>query len=555
MEIMKTKKYFSLTVTSLVLLGSAAIASANVPPPPVNQNLGIADGVFNNLVETQCRACHETPGSTPGFKPGYLPDRHHLLVDKVVRVNSDMPFSTSGASGAAGTYNCLSCHRLITDTATGLYKFDTFRNCLYCHTQKAGTATVHHRTPQAVDRNCKACHGPIDNPKDGHYVPTYQKSLITPMPGIGTGPSGQGGCKFCHNAGTDTKSGLTVYSNANTHHTTGVVLGNFGGGISGGCVLCHEVSPTDANPAIRACEACHGVNSLHNIQVDSSLPKNGVQPGLETNYWGHIGHNNDCRGCHLGYTPAASEFGDAPTNIIMPFISSIGIQGGNILNMAGEAFSNVMKDGTVANSIIKMTGSTGKEIFISPAMGNENALEAVLPTFLQPDNYKLTLVKGTQTANTTAISLSAKAEITVAKCADYGNWATVTITGSGLGTFGAGMGIDGSGVGVTGDGASCMVNSWGANEIVASCKTSCPSEVTVSTVQSSATASVGNILDSTCVKCHGDNRAKVDCRNKAWREHLRRGLATRSQIQSVEKQLLGGTCNSATALPTKTTRK
>ena len=56
------------------LVNAAAVAS--FVSPPVRQEIGIQDGVFNNLVEADCRLCHDDPGV---IGPTPNTDRHHLL--------------------------------------------------------------------------------------------------------------------------------------------------------------------------------------------------------------------------------------------------------------------------------------------------------------------------------------------------------------------------------------------------------------------------------------------------------------------------------------------
>ena len=64
---MKTKALSIIALMAVaVFVGSASFA--NVPPPPVNQLIGVDDTLFNDQTEAQCRACHtETI------------DMHHML--------------------------------------------------------------------------------------------------------------------------------------------------------------------------------------------------------------------------------------------------------------------------------------------------------------------------------------------------------------------------------------------------------------------------------------------------------------------------------------------
>ena len=49
----------------------ASVSIANVPAPPVNQQIGLNDEVYNDMEEAYCLACHQYFGSNP--------DRHHML--------------------------------------------------------------------------------------------------------------------------------------------------------------------------------------------------------------------------------------------------------------------------------------------------------------------------------------------------------------------------------------------------------------------------------------------------------------------------------------------
>jgi hypothetical protein len=58
-----SRKIITLIIAVTFLsLGFAMISYANVPPPPVNQNAGIDDGIFNNLIAAECRICHDQGG-------------------------------------------------------------------------------------------------------------------------------------------------------------------------------------------------------------------------------------------------------------------------------------------------------------------------------------------------------------------------------------------------------------------------------------------------------------------------------------------------------------
>jgi hypothetical protein len=297
-----------------------------------NQIVGIPDTSFNNLVEADCRFCHEDPNIVDDEN---IPNRHHLKVGTPVpsgtcaitadtcERNSDCPGFDPGVPGGAenacsvhtdrpypsgdtsGNYDCFSCHQLVWDPVSSSFVMETFRDCTFCHLQDPLAPTTHHATTKAKNNECVACHGPINDPRtdpvtgeflDGHIVPTYQ-------------PSTGGFCNFCHDqdlAGVTDPAFTGVFgpvvpvlSNAATHHSTGLVSAPFANKGEAECSLCHDVL---APAEIRRCESCHGFQSLHNIQVDSPAAGNvgTIDPGAEDPWWGHIGSNNDCNGCHGG---------------------------------------------------------------------------------------------------------------------------------------------------------------------------------------------------------------------------------------------------------------
>jgi hypothetical protein len=269
------RKVLSLIVALVSSITFVAVSFADIPPPPVNQIIGIPDTSFNNLAEAECRFCHEDPNIVDG---AHIPNRHHLLlgtpvpsgtcavsgntcernddcplfdavageIDDFCTVHTDRPFPDGDT---AGNYDCFSCHNLIWDPVTMTSQFTTFRDCTFCHIQDPIAPTTHHRTTEAQNDNCKACHGPIDNPDDGHYIPVYQPSLVTPCPSYNScsavpykdvndlppgDPDATGGfCNFCHDedlAGVTDPAFIGVFgpvvpvvTNAETHHSTGLV--------------------------------------------------------------------------------------------------------------------------------------------------------------------------------------------------------------------------------------------------------------------------------------------------------------------------------------------
>ncbi len=134
----------------------ASAGSAAIPGPPVEQSIGMLDTTAQLLTETDCRTCH-----TAG-----LPNRHHMLYNASIPSGSEIPYPDG-----SGLYTCIGCHN---------NDFTLERNCGTCH-----AASPHHTTQPAVARQCTACHGDlVDDFDDGHYIPSYSASLVTPMQGL-----------------------------------------------------------------------------------------------------------------------------------------------------------------------------------------------------------------------------------------------------------------------------------------------------------------------------------------------------------------------------------
>lgn len=257
------KRFIFTILLPMISIGLiAALSQANVPAPPVDQNIGIWDKTFNNMSESDCRGCHGE---------NVLEIHHNLITTKKL--------------------SCITCHK--TDCSSGTCGFMPFRDCFQCHSQTAGQASVHHLAQAAQNGDCVSCHGNlVQNRYDGHYIPTYAASMVTPRPSAGTGINGRGACDTCHTWGNDYGTSNLVFANKEAHHGTGL------GEDAVKCSWCHDLQ-LNAGLKIRVCEQCHAPQSLHNIQLDTN--NNGIiEPGAELAYRGHIGNNEDCLGCHGG---------------------------------------------------------------------------------------------------------------------------------------------------------------------------------------------------------------------------------------------------------------
>ena len=510
----------------LLLLSIMASPSwASIPPPPVNQKIGIPDTTFDGLTEPICRSCHgridpDDPGRL--VKPIYLPDRHHMRVNQQIQDRSDAPFPEFAENGA---YTCLVCHQTQTEPGPDLgLLVQNFRNCLNCHSSGSGwdEATVHHKTQWALERNCKHCHGAmIDNPFDGHYVPTYPVSGITPRRSNGTGEDGRGACTFCHAAGTNVDpqgddnafNGLAVQSNIENHHSTGVVWdpitrnpavdNQLDPPSDPPCTLCHNFDRPFAEQLRYNCENCHGIESLHSIEAMDSSGDGQIVPGQEQPFYGHIGNVQNCYGCHLGTFGASTMLlpgysGVAPhIDDVIDGTFSAGSE--STVTIVGTAFKSTDLSG---NSLpVSVVLEQGDQVVrtVTAATVSTDTVTVVLPADLPAGLYNLRVKTGSEVvSNPMPIALTPAAVIDSVTIAN----GVFTINGSGFSDYiaarDAGTNVS---VNVRGTDVACTVDSWTGDAIVADCGSANCGVVTVNTVFDSASAQAA--------VCESSNRKKV----------------------------------------------
>lgn len=447
-------------------------------PPPVRQEIGFPDGPINKLVKDDCIFCHnQNPPDTIPADPTYLPDRHHLKIGMMVGNPTAAPNPDEDPNG---TYVCLSCHDLVWDEDSSSYVFDqNFRgNCTLCH-----DFTPHHRLDvdgPALRGNCQACHGAIvDNIGDSHYIPTYVPSLVTPKPSFTSADEDstvEGSCTFCHNSGT-TSDNIVVVKNIETHHGGGNMFSHIH------CGWCHFTSglfviDRDRPDTIRRCENCHGVSSLHNIQADSNND-NAITPGEEDPYYGHIGAQEDCWGCH-GFTAMAA--GAPFSGPVVPVISDLsdvlftaGVD--TQLTLTGTAFTNTIQ-GPSGPLVLRSEGviedSLGNVITLITTAIEQNTIRVMMPATLLPGNYLLRAVKGDKKSN--AMNISVLPAVVIASAACNGGMATVTGNGFSQYLEAAGSGTDlnmdfnvGKRKRKTTVTRDCSVQTWTDTQITADC--------------------------------------------------------------------------------------
>ncbi len=380
-----------------MLLLLAGIVLAVVPPPPANQNMGMYDTLFVNFTESKCRDCHASG----------VPDSHHNLV-------------------ASGEYGCTNCHPVLAN-GSGI---TIIRDCLQCHDTSFNGMAIgrpHHESQDALSGHCKACHGSVvDNYDDGHYIPSYAPTSMTPDTKfkVINQTSGRkwGGCESCHEQNL-TANPFIAFNNKSHHR-----LGNLSGFINNNnskCAMCHDLhNATYGSDSVRYCERCHGTNSLHNIQWD-------IANTSSTTGYGHLGPN-DCQGCHASYVAG----GLAPgSDIIVPTIYTLStkkvIEGETtVMTISGDDFVTTV-DGITRSSVIVVTDGI-TNITLTPTSISHNQIIATIPS-LNEGLYGIYALKdGNMESNRKPLVSMPRVIITSAKKV---NTTTVRITGSGFGTY------------------------------------------------------------------------------------------------------------------------
>jgi hypothetical protein len=374
---------------------------------------------------------------------------------------------------------------------------DTFileRDCTQCH----DTASPHHQTALADAGDCKACHGDlVDNRGDGHYIPTYAPSLVTPTRSQGDADqlnrygNGAGACNYCHD-----QDGLLepiILDNHDLHH--GINLVDFGSR----CGWCHDFG-IPFEEQIRVCEGCHGPDSLHNIQVDSpNLANVGtLVVGGEDAGYGHVGrdagpNDSDCWGCHgfAGISAVAPGSGPIIPTVYNSNSPVIGAGTDTTVTLTGASFTNVT-EGTAYVSDVALTAGDGSSVVLTPDVVDLGTLVVTIPGDTAPGNYDIRAVKADVASNPAVISITPKVVIT-----GTSGGTTVKINGRGFAGHQEGSGTSVTGKVVTGKGkhrttttVEAEIVSWSDTAIEADFGSSSPNEVTVTSVFGNATAAV-----------------------------------------------------------------
>ncbi len=161
---------------------------------PAAAGMGMMDLFGDSVTAEKCRVCHEKrfeKGDAPlaEWLQVRNPDKHHLLVGTKVECPTGPPDARLG-----DVYDCTSCHRFSWSEETISYRFDTFRDCLYCHPVDTVTGPPMGNRHPMMGRPCNVCHG-ITIYDDGSYDYTGGGGMGGGgMGGGGGGMGGGGGC-------------------------------------------------------------------------------------------------------------------------------------------------------------------------------------------------------------------------------------------------------------------------------------------------------------------------------------------------------------------------
>ncbi len=501
----------SFTTLVLLLVSAISVSTwASTPPPPVNQNLGMPDAISNNMTFNDCGICHFNPDTAPApVKQGYLPDRHHLRIDTPIEEYSASPFPEKSSDG---THKCITCHLLdwVEDPSRplgGYFKFaleptePEFRDCLSCHKQVPGITSVHHLTKKAQAADCNACHGSLINDPNGELWVLRVISSMSPNPGFGDGDIGDtgyrmGGCRYCHNGGTDDVTGRVVPGpNANmlTHHGTGIAQPD--SDTVHTCSLCHDATPP--NHTLQGCVRCHAPTSLHSVQADSD--GNGTAGDYEEQpFFGHIGTSTDCMGCHMGGTAAAVSTARAlaaeETPLFGPLLPRIEerntariIEGtASTLKLKGAGYLVETPDNKITTKVVLTpTDSNKPPIEIVPENVTFSSMDVQIPSTQPSGNYSVSAVNGNMASIPINLVVTPSVNVNSTDCENN----IITIAGTGFGSY---LNAARSGTEIINMSSSeqCDIQSWTDTNIIADCGSGNIGNLQVNSVFGDAAVSV-----------------------------------------------------------------
>lgn len=436
---MKIKRKILIPIFAMVFL--TILAVANIPPPPVNQNFGIYDTMMVNYNETMCRGCHNSATPSPFVTGGVLTRHHNLVVNSIINPATNQPFictdchPSTGGAGVLLDTNCIDCHN-----GTAFWADTTYG------AKVNNISRPHHNSTHAQIRNCKFCHGSsVDDYNDGHYIPTYPVSEVTPNAMFKaynlTSMRVWGGCLACHAENllatpqifyTHTFLFPPIPDGTNNIHHIEILNIDKPSGVTQGdqCLWCHTNISNVFD--IRGCETCHSVRAIHNIQVDFANTSTKIG-------YGHIGSNNpsdpknnswDCLGCHAWYNAGVvNPFAGAIIPDVQSATPSVIASGmSTTLTITGDNFVNDVTnaDGSVTHytSNVAVDG-----VLYTPTSISDSQIVISIPA-LAAGIYQLQLVKGVDTLSN-LLTLTVVPPVTLSSVALNGG--NLTINGNGFG--------------------------------------------------------------------------------------------------------------------------
>jgi hypothetical protein len=440
--------------------------AALVPPPPVNQNIGIYDRTFTGFEATTCLGCHDPSTTDPTTVSDSIALRHHMMLDP-------------SSPRYKPQYFCTDCHQ-----PDGTGAMSVTLNCPTCH-----TSTPHHKSAPAQARHCAACHGSvINNFDDGHYIPTYKKSIVTPDPNCRVWEDAAhttcaaGGCRTCHVASTSVTP--NTWDNDQTHHGTG--LGQGGAGSANPpeqCGWCHNIASVGGVPTpaidIRTCETCHGPTSLHGIEFQYDTNKGNLG-------FGHIGADFDCWGCHGFFNRYALPPSFGPTiptiDSIAPMVAKAGVT--TQITLTGQSFTNtvVEQNTTYAPEVVLSVFDDARtevaSYVVNPDTFTQAEVKFTIPADVACGMWNVRVFKARGTAlevksNDLPVAVPCPPVISSAVL----NGSVLTVSGTGLGASSPPGRIFVLHNGPPKKIEACTVVSWTATTIVADCPNTVPGDV------------------------------------------------------------------------------
>jgi hypothetical protein len=468
-------KNVNIIIAAVLLFAALSGIGSAVPRAP--QDMGLLDTNYTLVPAAECKECHTAAN-----------DEHHAMVFMSTTTLKCLDCHPSNNTGQPiYETDCKTCHKAsygwnasqtqnisVWDQNTTLVNLSRIRGR---GTSFSNNGLPHHNTTKnatwnsqkiaywAADRKCDLCHGTgiVARYDDGHYVPTYNFSMISPLATfkinatVGGGVE-WGGCFACHD--DDLTASPELLNPDETHHGARMYQGYQ-------CNDCHvskgfRAEPVpDRNPGPNAnymkvwlnvayptytsmfnwdtstskfefrnstmiqngdtlngtaCEKCHSVQTLHNIEVDAGINIPGQVPGK-----GHIGNASDCNGCHSAAVIAS----DNP----YPGEKSVGLNGVN----PGRITAGVATDVTLTGdnfveapyqTVVLVDGNAVSQKSITDAQ-----IVVTIPASLAKGGHSIVVKKGKVTSGLRMLSVSPVSTITSAKLRS----GVLTITGAEFG--------------------------------------------------------------------------------------------------------------------------